>query len=142
MPVLVSHSYSSLLLGFPGLFTVKSLFMQKIKPKTHMHREAYQGSWWCTNVHQTSLIKNIIIVGRRQFAIPVDFHPTEPPDVVLSRPQCECRINGLLFAVLTILTKVHFFKFPFQVEKERRKDGLPLEDRYGFFFSLFSVRTA
>lgn len=60
-----------------------------------MHCEMYQGSCWHISVHQTSLFMRIIIVARRLFGISVDLHPTEPPDMVLSRPQYECRINGL-----------------------------------------------
>lgn len=71
---------------------------------------------------------NIIIVARRQFGIPVDSHPTEPPDVVVSRPQCECRNKWVAVCCFDHID-LSVFLFPFQVEKERRKDGLPLEDR-------------
>lgn len=87
------------------------------------------------------LFIRIIIVARRLFGIAVDLHPTEPPDMVLSRPQYECRINGLQPLFCFIDESV--FLCHFQVEKERQKDGLPLDDRYVFpFLSSSFVRTA
>lgn len=77
----------------------------------------------------------IITVARRLFGIPVDYHPTEPPDMVISRPQRECRINGLWSAVCTILTKEYFFYLIFRWRRNEEK--MVFHWKTGKHFCLF-----
>lgn len=80
------------------------------------------------------LFMKTIIVARRLFGIPVDLHPTGPPEMCLSRPQCECRINGLHFAVSTILTEVHFY---FIFRWRRNEEKMVFHWKTGELFSIY-----
>lgn len=112
----VSWGCSSFLLGYPNLFSVKSHFIpHKTSNASGNKTQMVRVSVSISHLYKVNL-KDIwqIYILKNSFS-------------------CIIVIVKGIVTPLKVMTEVYVCFSHFQMEKERRKDGLPLEDRYAFF---------